>query len=220
VVQETYVVGQGGPPLQLTLMDQYFRYLAFDVDIPGYDWRIFDFGADLPLLEPMHQILDPVRGDVSEFAAAGGKLLIYQGWGDVAQSPYRTIEYYQALRRRHGRHLADHARLFLAPGMYHCNGGTGPNTFDALTALERWVEAQEPPASIIAAHTFGPGTNRTRPLCPYPEHAVYLGQGSIDEAANFVCGCPAGSPGEEDGCDREHHHVRSHDHGSEWSRHP
>ncbi len=81
----------------------------------------------------------------------------------------------------------------MAPGMYHCGGGVGPNTFDALTALEQWVEAGRAPASIVASKTSGPGTNRTRPLCAVPEHAVYQGTGSIDEAANFKCvGPPIG----------------------------
>jgi len=29
--------------------------------------------------------------------------------------------------------------------------------------------------------------SRTRPLCPYPQHAEYTGAGSTDDAANFVC---------------------------------
>ena len=29
--------------------------------------------------------------------------------------------------------------------------------------------------------------DRTRPLCPYPQLAVYSGSNSIDEAANFIC---------------------------------
>ena len=82
----------------------------------------------------------------------------------------------------------------MAPGMYHCGGGIGPNTFDALTALEQWVEAGQAPASIVASHTSGPGVICMRPLCPFPQHAVYKGTGSIDDAANFTCvGAPIGT---------------------------
>ena len=73
-------------------------------------------------------------------------------------------------------------RLFMAPGVGHCQGGEGPNTFDMLGALEQWVEQKQPPASILASR---PG--RTRPLCAYPQSAVFKGSGSIDEAQNFEC---------------------------------
>ena len=79
-------------------------------------------------------------------------------------------------------------RLFLAPGMGHCAGGEGPNTFDMLAALEQWVEAGKAPDQIQASHANGARVDRTRPLCPYPQVAVYKGSGSIDDAANFECG--------------------------------
>ena len=78
-------------------------------------------------------------------------------------------------------------RLFMAPGMGHCGGGEGPNTFDMLAALERWVEQREAPDRIPASHATNGRVDRTRPLCPFPRVAVYKGSGSTDEAANFVC---------------------------------
>jgi feruloyl esterase len=69
--------------------------------------------------------------------------------------------------------------------MGHCGGGPGPNTFDTLTALEQWVERGVAPARIIASGGEVPG--RTRPLCPFPQVARYIGHGSINEAENFVC---------------------------------
>jgi feruloyl esterase len=79
-------------------------------------------------------------------------------------------------------------RLFMAPGMGHCSGGEGPNTFDMLTALERWVEGGIAPDQITASITR-PTANldRSRPLCPYPQVAVYKGTGSTDDASNFAC---------------------------------
>ena len=41
-------------------------------------------------------------------------------------------------------------RLFHAPGMGHCAGGEGPNTFDMVSALEQWVEAGKAPDQIQA----------------------------------------------------------------------
>lgn len=79
-------------------------------------------------------------------------------------------------------------RLFLVPGMAHCGGGTGPNQFHALAALERWREQNEPPQSIQAARVNKQGAiDMTRPLCPYPQRAVYKGSGSINDAANYTC---------------------------------
>ena len=73
----------------------------------------------------------------------------------------------------------------MAPGMLHCFGGVGPNTFDTVRALERWVEQGTKPASLLASGATEAGT-RTRPLCPYPQVAIYTGSGSVDDAANFA----------------------------------
>ena len=74
--------------------------------------------------------------------------------------------------------------------MAHCSGGEGPDTFDALAALEQWVEHGRAPDHIIASHATKGVVDRTRPLCPYPQVAAYKGTGSIDEAASFTCKAP------------------------------
>jgi feruloyl esterase len=193
---DAYITGSDSfPALDILLSDQYLRYLAFDPDRPDFDWTTFNFDLDPAAMETMHEIIDPVQDDLRPFGNAGGKMIIYQGWGDISQSPYRTIQYYQGLRRHTGRRpVEDYARLFMAPGMYHCGGGIGPNDFDALTAIEQWVEQGRAPLSIIASHIGGIGTDRTRPLCPFPQHAKYKGSGSIDDASNFKCqGPPLGT---------------------------
>jgi len=75
----------------------------------------------------------------------------------------------------------------MAPGMGHCAGGQGPNTFDMLTALEQWVEQGRAPERVLATHATNGVVDRRRPLCPYPQIAVYSGSGSIDDAEPFVC---------------------------------
>ena len=84
----------------------------------------------------------------------------------------------------------DWVRLFMAPGMAHCAGGEGPETFDSLSVLEQWVEQGKAPDRIVAAHSTQGQVDRTRPLCAYPQVARYNGSGSIDDAANFTCGVP------------------------------
>ena len=81
-------------------------------------------------------------------------------------------------------------RLYMAPGMGHCGGGEGPNTFDMLAALEQWREQGKAPAEIVASQLADGKVDRTRPLCPFPQIAQYKGSGSIDEAGNFVCRNP------------------------------
>jgi feruloyl esterase len=75
-------------------------------------------------------------------------------------------------------------RLFMVPGMGHCSGGPGPGTFDALAALEQWVEEGVAPEQMIGANM---GSGITRPLCPYPQVAEYSGSGSTDDAENWSC---------------------------------
>ena len=87
-------------------------------------------------------------------------------------------------------------RLFMAPGVQHCGGGPGPNTFDLLTELENWVEKGIAPKRIIA--TGGNVPTRTRPLCPYPKSAMYSGSGGTDDAASFVCRHPRGRGHDDD----------------------
>lgn len=70
----------------------------------------------------------------------------------------------------------------------------GDPDYDIMAALDRWVEQGVAPAKIISTKFKDDdpkqGVARTRPVCPYPEVAKYTGSGSIDDAANFVCGHP------------------------------
>jgi feruloyl esterase len=81
----------------------------------------------------------------------------------------------------------DFARLFMVPGMQHCSGGPGPDTFDSLGALEQWVEHHKAPEKMIASHLTNGVVDRTRPLCVYPQVAQYKGKGDTNDAKNFAC---------------------------------
>ena len=78
----------------------------------------------------------------------------------------------------------------MVPGMTHCQGGAGPNSFDALTALERWRENGTAPEKLIAAHSTANVIDNSRPLCPYPQAAIYKGSGNTTDAGNYTCGNP------------------------------
>ena len=135
--------------------------------------------------------MNATNPDLTAFRQRGGKLLLYHGWRDQNFSAQSTINYYKSVLDTMGSvQSAEWLRLFLAPGMGHCGGGEGPNAFDAVTALEQWVEHGKAPDVIIASHRTDGKVDRTRPLCPYPQVAKYQGTGSIDEAANFRCMLP------------------------------
>jgi tannase/feruloyl esterase len=179
-------------PSGFAYMDGFVRYLAFDVDDPTYSFFNFNFETDLPLLTTMEAILSPSDPDLTPFKGLGGKLIVYHGWPDPALSAYATVGYYGDVVKSIGGKGAtdDFLRLFMVPGMHHCSGGPGPNTFDTLTALEQWVEHGAAPSHVVASHTTSGVVDRTRPLCPYPQVARYTGTGSIDDAANFACTTP------------------------------
>ena len=47
------------------------------------------------------------------------------------------------------------------------------------------------PDQIVATHSTNGAVDMTRPLCPYPQVAVYKGEGSTNDAASFACKAPA-----------------------------
>jgi len=179
----------GGPAPADLFLDQ-FRYVVYQN--PDWDWRGFDLERDAARANAIDRDIDELDPHLAAFAKAGGKLLLYHGWADQQVAPGATIQFYQAVRSASPDppHADDWVRLFMAPGMAHCGGGEGPDTFDSLGALEHWVQDGHAPDQILAAHRTQGRVDRTRPLCPYPQVARYQGTGSIDEAANFICAPP------------------------------
>ena len=177
----------GGPDPYETALDQ-FRYMVFND--PKWDWRTFDVDRDLAkadqILHGLLTAIDPKS--ISPFFKRGGKLLTYQGWSDQDISPLASVNFYKSMKGAVGdATVSSSMRLFMVPGMGHCGGGEGPNTFDMMVPLEQWVEKGQAPTRIEASHSTNGIVDRTRPLCPYPQVARYKGTGSIDEAANFTC---------------------------------
>jgi len=154
---------------------------------PKWDWRAFDLDRDTALAEEKAGYLNAINPDLAAFKARGGKLLLYHGWNDSLNSAQNSINYYSSVLAKMGRKQDNWLRLFLAPGMGHCGGGPGPNQFNFLGALERWRESGVAPDQILGSHVTSNRVDMTRPLCPYPQIAVYKGIGSTNDAANFAC---------------------------------
>ena len=177
---------------------QFMKYSVFED--PDYDLQRFDFDADwerannrpLGNDETLASALNAVDPDLSAFKAGGGKLIGYHGWADALITGHYAVHYYESVMDTMGGldETTDFYRLFMAPGVAHCRGGPGPDRFDAVGALERWVEQGVAPDRMIASKVEAGEVRRTRPLCVYPRVARYDGSGSIDEAANFACANP------------------------------
>jgi feruloyl esterase len=167
---------------------------------PTWDWKTFDFRdpedfkQHLDAESRLAPLMNATSPDLRAFQRRGGKLLQYHGWNDQLISAENSIDYHESVQEFYGKDADVSAfyRLFMAPGMAHCSGGTGPNTFDMQAALERWVERGEAPDRIIATRSVNGIVDRMRPLCPYPQVARYTGSGDINDAANFVCRAPGG----------------------------
>lgn len=155
---------------------------------PAWDVRSFDLERDLARVEQtITPVLDATNPDLRVFKARGGKLLLYHGWADNLIPPQNTIDYFSSVLNAMPGTQDDFIRLFMAPGMFHCNGGPGPNQANWVAALDRWRDTSTPPARIDAAHVSNNRVDMTRPLCPYPQVAVYAGRGSTNDASNFSC---------------------------------
>jgi hypothetical protein len=168
--------------------ETYFKNMAFGRPNPSYDWLSFDIDKDLDKIDWSRRVLDATEADLSRFRDRGGKIVSYFGWADNGLNPMMGVRYYESVLEKLGPRTTDFYRLFMVPGMFHCGGGVGVSTFDALTPLVTWVEQGTAPASIVGSRIVDGKAVRTRPLCPYPEVAKYKGSGSIDEAGNFSCG--------------------------------
>jgi feruloyl esterase len=151
------------------------------------DWQQFDLDKDLPVIDKAESYVDAVNPDLRKFKSHGGKLLLTHGWADTGITPETTIWYYDTVLDKMGKNQGNWMRLFMAPGMGHCGGGPGVNTFDSIGTLEKWVERDIAPDQMMGTGAQG----LTRPLCPYPQYAEYQGTGDLKSAANWACKAPA-----------------------------
>ena len=122
----------------------------------------------------MSRITDATDPDLSRFLKQqNGKLLLYHGWADALVVPQPTLSYYHdvvdttfegdmsAARAR--------ARLFMVPGMGHCRGGSGPDTWDRLQPLVEWVEQGVSPDALVATHQTDGMVDNERLVCAVPQ---------------------------------------------------
>lgn len=202
-----------GASVQGFFGNAFFGRVIEEIPAPGvWDFSTFDFGEDMRAADrKAENTFNATETNLRSFRRENprGKIIMWHGWEDPAISAQSSIDYYEKMAAQN--HDADEFfRMFLAPGMLHCGGGPGPNSFgqslpqatplsnapehDILSALERWVEKGVAPERIVAAKYVADqpaqGVQRTRPLCAYPKVAIYKGAGSTNDAANFECRRP------------------------------
>ena len=193
-----------GKSLDYAFGTQFFSNMVFSNS--AWKFQTMNYDADIRSADQkMAPILNATNPDLAKFNKVRGKLILFHGWNDPAIPALNTVDYYRNVVARMGLRAADRfVRLYMVPGMQHCGGGPGPDSFGAymsnggdpehnmFSALERWVEHGKAPREIIASKDAGAsspasGAKMTRPLCPYPEAAKYKGHGDTNNAANFVC---------------------------------
>jgi len=198
-----------GPAPGKSLLFAFANGFYGDMVYEKADWSYqdADLGEAVKVADAkMAKTLNATEANLGAFKTRGGKLILYHGWDDPAIAPVNSINYYHSVISAMGRDNADSfVRLYMAPGVQHCGGGPGPDSFgedgpspmakdvhhSAQLAIEQWVEGGAAPSEIIATKYAerGPSADvqMTRPLCPYPQIAKYQGTGDSNDAANFAC---------------------------------
>jgi hypothetical protein len=160
---------------------------------PAFDWQSITesrFASEMRASQmKFHDVIGTDDPNLDRFRRHGGKMIVWHGEADQLIFPRGTINYFTRVTAASGGAAAmdTFARLFLAPGVGHCGGGTGPAPIGTFEALVNWVEHGVAPDTLRAARSLEDGTVRTRPLCAYPKTAQWIGSGSTDDAANFRC---------------------------------
>ncbi len=175
-----------GSAQPLSLGTDLFRFVVFKD--PDWDFRKFDFDADIERTMEASASLNALDPDLKKFATRGGKLIQYHGWSDPQIAPGIERRVFQV---GGGQGRCQGCGRFLSTIYGPRNGALH---------RRRWHQhvrragsagavggAKKGAEQIPAARVRDGKTDRTRPLCPYPQVAVYKGTGSTDEALNFTC---------------------------------
>lgn len=168
------------------------RVRNFHLKDTGWEFKLENIGSDVERAVRMDQgLLASDNMNLKPFFDRGGKLLMWHGWSDPQVPAEGSIIYYEGVRSAVGQAAADSMSLYMLPGVLHCRGGPGADTFDRMTAISSWVEKKQKPSSIVASRRAEGKVVRTRLLCPFPQVARYSGTGDTADTANYSCAAPA-----------------------------
>lgn len=193
-----------GKSLMAMFGQGYFSNMVYDK--ADWDYKSFALEAGMKAAEEKTaSALNAIDPDLTRFKSRGGKLILYHGWEDPAISSLNTVNYYESVISKMGQREADSfLRVYMVPGMQHCDNGPGADLFGQVgrltiddpehsvnAALENWVEKGAAPGVIVASKHGADekSLKMTRPLCAYPRAAQYKG-GNANSAASFRCEAP------------------------------
>src|SRR4029079_13412209 len=163
-------------PEPYAIATEAFRFVVFND--PAWQPSAFNVSTDIAKLERQATGLEPPASNLTPFFSRGGKLLMYHGWADQQVAPFNSITYFNDVVSASGKDAAGKSiALYLVPGMGHCQGGVGTDTFDKVAALEEWIQTGNARAQIVAARRTAAAPSRTRRLCQSPQVAKYNGSG-------------------------------------------
>jgi feruloyl esterase len=161
------------------------RYFIYND--PEWSYIGYDYGNLARDSERVAETLNATDPDLSAFRERGGKLLIYNGWSDNAQTSLAFADHYEQVLAL-DESAADDVRLFLMPGVEHCFGGPGPSWVNFLDEIDNWVETGDAPDQVIAyCRDENMQPTGSRPVCAYPAVAQFDGEGDTRDAGSFSC---------------------------------
>ncbi|HEY6213588.1 MAG TPA: tannase/feruloyl esterase family alpha/beta hydrolase [Vicinamibacterales bacterium] len=174
-----------GPSLRYGFGTQFFKYFVFND--PSWDYTKYDVANTRKDAAMAATFMNATDAKLEGFKAKNRRLILWHGWSDPALTALASAKYYEQAEMGDPK-IRETFRMFMLPGVLHCGGGPGPDSADWTSAIVDWVEKGKAPERIVAKKMAADGSvTRSRPLCPYPQHAVYSGSGSTDDEKNFVC---------------------------------
>ena len=180
------------PSVHFAFGNGVMKYFVFHD--PDWDYSTCDFStfhSDVAAVAPTLDATDP---DLDAFRERGGKLLLFNGWRDMALTPLGTIAYYDEVIERDASAAGD-VRLILVPGMDHCIGGPGPSFVDWIDEIDRWVETGQAPEQVTTYWLDAQAQpSGSRLACAYPKVLEYDGTGDPRDASSFSCVAPNQAP--------------------------
>jgi feruloyl esterase len=165
---------------------------------PAFDLRQYQAANFAARIQAVSELVDSTNPDLSAFLQRGGKLIIRENTGDMAQSALAGMQYYQSVVARMGQPAVDgFLRLYVSPASAHGGAAVSlttnapqPTSFDLLTTLDQWATGARAPDDVLvqvrndSAAPFA--TRASRPMCRYPNYPQFVA-GDPARAESYRC---------------------------------
>jgi len=174
----------GGPGGSLGIFT--WSHMDNNYDFTAEPLSLFDDETQLATTE-VAPYSDIISTDLQKARQRGAKILMWHGGADQLIPWRQSVHYYRETAERFGgfKQVQSWFRFYIAPGVTHCGGGVGPQPQALFDTMVNWVETGVAPDSILSTNA----TLGSRPMCPYPQTAIYNGKGADPKLlASWHCG--------------------------------